>query len=192
MKNRTDEFYESIYWSEVRAIVKERDLQKCVICDTDYGLHVHHKNYDFKENEEHLNLDKLVTLCGNCHKAFHNSNTATRLRINTKVITVKNDERFGIIGMNLITNSELTAGEKVLLMYYSSFVNSKNGESTHLFRDKEVAKEMQTSMANIRRLKQGLSKKGYLLTIKQGYTQNYYYLIGKDAVNEYLAKKESK
>ena len=97
-----------------------------------------------------------------------------------------------MIGKEIIVNSELTAGEKVLLMYYSSFVNSKNGESTHLFRDKEVAKEMQTSMANIRRLKQGLSKKGYLLTIKQGYTQNYYYLIGKDAVNEYLAKKESK
>ena len=105
---------------------------------------------------------------------------------------IPKEERFGMIGKEIIVNSELTAGEKVLLMYYSSFVNSKNGESTHLFRDKEVAKEMQTSVANIRRLKQGLSKKGYLLTIKQGYTQHYYYLIGKDAVNEYLAKKESK
>ena len=102
---------------------------------------------------------------------------------------IPKEERFGMIGKEIIVNSELTAGEKVLLMYYSSFVNSKNGESTHLFRDKEVAKEMQTSMANIRRLKQGLSKKGYLLTIKQGYTQNYYYLIGKDAVNKYLVKK---
>lgn len=99
------------------------------------------------------------------------------------------EERYGMIGKEIITNTELTAGEKVLLMYYSSFVNSKNGESNHLFKDKEVSKEMNTSMANIRRLKQGLSKKGYLLTIKQGYTQNYYYLIGKDAVDEYLSKK---
>ena len=104
-------------------------------------------------------------------------------------IVLPKEERYGMIGKEIITNTELTAGEKVLLMYYSSFVNSKNGESNHLFKDKEVSKEMNTSMANIRRLKQGLSKKGYLLTIKQGYTQNYYYLIGKDSVDEYLSKK---
>ena len=53
------------------------------------------------------------------------------------------EERYGMIGKEIITNTELTAGEKVLLMYYSSFVNSKNGESTHLFKDKEVSKEME-------------------------------------------------
>lgn len=100
------------------------------------------------------------------------------------------EERFGMLGKEIITDTELTAGEKVLLMYYSSFVNAKNGDSSHLFRDKEVSKEMVTSVANIRRLKAGLSKKGYLLTIKQGYTQNYYYLIGKEAVEEYKRKKD--
>ena len=102
------------------------------------------------------------------------------------------EERFGMLGIEIITDTELTAGEKVLIMYYSSFVNSKNGESSHIFRDSVVAKDMKTSVANIRRLKSGLSTKGYLRTIKQGFTQNYYYLIGKDAVDEYNKKKESR
>ena len=97
-----------------------------------------------------------------------------------------------MLGKSIITDELLTAGEKVLLMYYSSFVNSKNGESEHIFTDKEVAREMRTGIANIRRLKSGLAKKGYLLTIKQGYTQRYYYLIGKEAVDKYLEDKKKR
>lgn len=103
---------------------------------------------------------------------------------------VLKEERFGMLGMDIITNTELTAGEKVLLMYYSSFVNSKNGESQHLFVDKDVAKDMNMGIENIRRLKSGLSKKGFLKTIKQGYTRKYYYLIGKEAVEAYDNKKK--
>ena len=64
-------------WKEIREIVKERDGNKCLICncaeDKDEGIHlsVHHRTYKnkFKERE---NLGDLITLCRSCHDIFHN------------------------------------------------------------------------------------------------------------------------
>ena len=40
---------------------------KCVICDTEEGLHIHHKDNNPKNNQ----MDNLIVLCGVCHKKVY-------------------------------------------------------------------------------------------------------------------------
>ena len=64
-------------WKEVRELVKQRDGNRCLICncseDKDEGtnLSVHHRTYKNKFKERQ-NLGDLVTLCRSCHDIFHN------------------------------------------------------------------------------------------------------------------------
>ena len=48
--------------------VKNRDGWKCVICDSDKDLHVHHKIPRKFGGVHHMN--NLVTLCASCHKVI--------------------------------------------------------------------------------------------------------------------------
>jgi len=64
------DFLDSKYWKIVREMVLKRDNNQCRICSTKTGLQVHHDTYKNHFNE-HLHLEDLLTLCGDCHKEHH-------------------------------------------------------------------------------------------------------------------------
>ena len=75
-------FLLSSHWKHIREKVLHRDKHRCIECDTRDFLQVHHVVYDFNIGEEELNLDKLITLCRDCHNKKHihdkiNSNIKT-------------------------------------------------------------------------------------------------------------------
>lgn len=57
-------------WKNIRNKRLERDGFKCVCCGAAANLEVHHTTYDRIGNE---NIEDLITLCKDCHKAIHNS-----------------------------------------------------------------------------------------------------------------------
>lgn len=54
-------------WQRIRKKILKRDEEKCRICFKEYYLHVHHIDYDRKNNKD----CNLVTLCEPCHRAVH-------------------------------------------------------------------------------------------------------------------------
>jgi hypothetical protein len=54
-------------WKSARNAIVERDGCRCIICDREDGLHVHHIDSD-KTNDDDSNL---VTLCNFCHARAH-------------------------------------------------------------------------------------------------------------------------
>lgn len=63
------EFLKTDYWLLIRQEVRDRD-RKCVLCGKNYKLQAHHTTYDIRGNE-HNNLDKIITLCKECHSKVH-------------------------------------------------------------------------------------------------------------------------
>jgi len=61
-------YLQSVEWREKAKIIMERDNNKCVLCDTQEKLQVHHKTYDRLYKEE---PEDLITLCNSCHKKIH-------------------------------------------------------------------------------------------------------------------------
>jgi len=64
------DFLDSKYWKTVREMVLKIDKHQCRICSTKTGLQVHHDTYR-NHFKEHLHLEDLLTLCGDCHKEHH-------------------------------------------------------------------------------------------------------------------------
>lgn len=44
-----------------------RDKFKCLNCEDDKDLHLHHIDHNHKNN----NIDNLMTLCSFCHRRYH-------------------------------------------------------------------------------------------------------------------------
>lgn len=63
-------FLKSDYWREVRDMVLARDGHKCVRCESENALQIHHRTYEHHGREKEY-LDDLETLCELCHKAGH-------------------------------------------------------------------------------------------------------------------------
>lgn len=61
---------QSEYWSEVRKLIHRRANSKCEQCGGDTELEVHHKTYEH-HGIEHLYLQDLILLCGDCHESKH-------------------------------------------------------------------------------------------------------------------------
>ncbi len=58
-------------WRGIRKAIVDRDNYMCRVCGDDPdGLHVHHIDYNRKNNES----SNLVTLCGDCHRGIHFEN----------------------------------------------------------------------------------------------------------------------
>lgn len=65
------------YWKELSIKAKQRDGNRCKICNNSNHLNAHHRTYKNrgKENE----IDDLITLCQSCHQMIHNN-----LELNSK------------------------------------------------------------------------------------------------------------
>jgi hypothetical protein len=59
-------------WKEVAKKVKDRDGNKCIICDSTKQLNAHHKRYGFAFPWENP-LTDIITLCKSCHKMVHDT-----------------------------------------------------------------------------------------------------------------------
>jgi hypothetical protein len=55
-------------WGARRLEALMRDSWRCRVCSSIHQLHVHHRFYA-RRGEEHA--DDLTTLCGACHRLFH-------------------------------------------------------------------------------------------------------------------------
>jgi hypothetical protein len=65
------EYLKSDYWKDIKQQVHKMDNNKCIICESENNLCVHHTTYDYLGNER---LDLLVTLCKKCHYKYHKNN----------------------------------------------------------------------------------------------------------------------
>jgi hypothetical protein len=64
-------------WKEKRAIILNRDINRCINCGNDENLEVHHRQYHyiislkkFKAPWEYSEK-MLITLCNTCHQRGH-------------------------------------------------------------------------------------------------------------------------
>lgn len=64
-----EEYLKTQHWNTFRRLVLERDGYRCVVCNSDKNLHVHHRHYESGRYMESLN--DCYTLCKTCHEAFH-------------------------------------------------------------------------------------------------------------------------
>ncbi len=103
-----------------------------------------------------------------------------------RVNKVKSEGNKSSIDTNylLLNLGKHTDAELVLLLYLNMNIGS-------LIYDERVLKELGWSEGKLKRTKKSLKVKGDLLVVKSGFDR-YDYYIGKEAVNEYNKKKESK
>lgn len=62
------EYLQTEYWKLKRQQVIEFWGQRCMICDSQEALNVHHRTYSNLGNESILDL---IVLCSDCHALFH-------------------------------------------------------------------------------------------------------------------------
>lgn len=62
------EYLQTPEWAQKRDETLERDEHRCRACNTGENLHVHHRTYARRGNEE---IGDLTTLCSSCHEHFH-------------------------------------------------------------------------------------------------------------------------
>jgi replicative DNA helicase len=62
------EYLQTEEWAQKREQVLARDGHRCRLCDSSEKLHVHHRTYARRGNED---LDDLTTLCEQHHEQFH-------------------------------------------------------------------------------------------------------------------------
>lgn len=55
-------------WQEIRREALRRAKNRCQICNSSDYLHVHHRTYENKGDED---LSDLTVLCSDCHQIFH-------------------------------------------------------------------------------------------------------------------------
>jgi 5-methylcytosine-specific restriction endonuclease McrA len=64
-------------WKEKRLLILMRDENKCVICNSDKDLQVHHRQYHFVKAQKKFRPpweyqdESLLTLCNGCHQRGH-------------------------------------------------------------------------------------------------------------------------
>ena len=78
-------FYNSALWKEVREAVLKRDHYLCQTPGCyQTAEEVHHKQHltpgNIDDPNVTVNMDNLISLCGDCHKAMHHTDKVAGLR----------------------------------------------------------------------------------------------------------------
>ncbi|MEJ6980552.1 hypothetical protein WG906_08835 [Pedobacter sp. P351] len=64
-------------WRSKRVEILERDKHRCILCDSNQSLQVHHRQYHFIEEQQQFKApwdyadNLLITLCEKCHQRGH-------------------------------------------------------------------------------------------------------------------------
>ena len=75
-KSQYKKYLSTPEWKGISDFVKSRDEYKCKLCNTQHGLEVHHRSYQWIGKEKGHEVD-LVTLCKGCHGMFHSKGIST-------------------------------------------------------------------------------------------------------------------
>ena len=62
------DYLKTTEWQIIRKEVLRRAKNRCQICNATDNLHVHHRTYENKGDED---LADLTVLCSDCHQIFH-------------------------------------------------------------------------------------------------------------------------
>jgi 5-methylcytosine-specific restriction endonuclease McrA len=60
------DYLQSPHWRTISRLVRERDENRCVVCNSDRNTQVHHRTYDGYPYGERLS--DMYVLCADCHK----------------------------------------------------------------------------------------------------------------------------
>lgn len=65
-------FLQTPYWKLISSLIRRRFEFKCVMCDSNKDLQIHHKNYEYHgfEHTKH-GLNSLTCVCKDCHSKHH-------------------------------------------------------------------------------------------------------------------------
>jgi hypothetical protein len=65
-------FLKTPYWKLISAEIRRKFKFRCVMCDSNKNLRVHHKNYEFHGFEHTKNgFNSLTCVCNDCHSKHH-------------------------------------------------------------------------------------------------------------------------
>lgn len=62
------DYLQSDHWQRVRECALEEADYRCRLCNSDKSLHVHHRTYERRGEEE---PGDVIVLCADCHQHFH-------------------------------------------------------------------------------------------------------------------------
>lgn len=62
------DYLETDHWKDIRKQMLKRAHFSCQLCSAKGELHVHHRTYENRGNEQY---GDLIVLCANCHAKFH-------------------------------------------------------------------------------------------------------------------------
>lgn len=83
------EYLQTAEWKEKRDFVLGFACHRCQVCNSPKNLHVHHRTYERRGDED---LDDLIALCKTCHELYHRKSNAKEAKehIHQFKITVEN------------------------------------------------------------------------------------------------------
>jgi replicative DNA helicase len=67
-----EEYLKTPEWAEKRANALQRADHRCQICNSPHSLHVHHRTYENRGDEQ---LENLTVLCDDCHMLYHHKDS---------------------------------------------------------------------------------------------------------------------
>jgi hypothetical protein len=130
-----EEYLKTSEWAQKRDQALERDGHRCRACNSNEMLHVHHRTYERRGNED---LNDLTTLCQSCHEHFHKKMSQDEImkRTYTELIYPSKESQIQkrechLIGM-LIQDPSLYQHIKDILSE-SDFLDSDMRALYHLF-----------------------------------------------------------
>lgn len=129
-------------WKSRRLEILERDNHKCRFCGSTESLQVHHLEYENRLCAWEYDDNKLITLCGNCHKKQHKG------RLN-----IKAERAVQVYGENLSSfykvlhgvSSNVLWGIISLLEYDTAMVYLTPKRRTELCNDLDISKQSFTN-----------------------------------------------
>ena len=68
-----DKFRENYEYKQIRINIYKRDNYKCIICNNNKKLNMHHINSWNIFKNERCDMNNLCLLCKNCHSSFHST-----------------------------------------------------------------------------------------------------------------------
>jgi replicative DNA helicase len=67
-----EEYLKTPEWAEKQANALQRADHRCQICNSPHSLHVHHRTYENRGDEQ---LENLTVLCDECHMLYHHKDS---------------------------------------------------------------------------------------------------------------------
>ena len=106
-----NDYYETTGWQDLRNKVYRRDESKCVYCDSPYNLQAHHMRYpesffvgqDKHINTESDNIDKIITLCDECHSEVHPHKISVNRNVKNLTYLYEEEKPEDEIDFNMLT-----------------------------------------------------------------------------------------